>query len=268
MMLRRFVSLVSPRVFHSVCNSTLCAPLSTTSTPSTISDPLTERLSVFGAYVAECLPKYVQQVRVGHVKELEICIHPDGVVPVLSFLKNHHNAQFVSLADITAVDVPSRKYRFEVVYNLLSLRYNSRIRVLTYTDEVTPIDSSCSVFQASNWYEREVWDMYGVYFADHPDLRRILTDYGFQGHPQRKDFPLSGYTEASQFCYLVMRYDDEYKRVVIEPVELSQEFRKFQFDHAWETFPAFRDPKAGEQAKLLKDEKTPIADEVPKIKAK
>ncbi|KAA3675067.1 NADH dehydrogenase (ubiquinone) Fe-S protein 3 [Paragonimus westermani] len=238
MMLRRFASLASPRA---------------------ISDPLTERLSVFGAYVAECLPKYVQQVRVGHVKELEICIHPDGVVPVLSFLKNHHNAQFVSLADITAIDVPSRKYRFEVVYNLLSLRYNSRIRVLTYTDEVTPIDSSCSVFQASNWYEREVWDMYGVYFADHPDLRRILTDYGFQGHPQRKDFPLSGYTE--------MRYDDEYKRVVIEPVELSQEFRKFQFDHAWETFPAFRDPKAGEQKKLLKDQKSPTADEVPKIKA-
>ncbi|TGZ56431.1 hypothetical protein CRM22_010155 [Opisthorchis felineus] len=240
--------------------ATRASILTTRTTTTAASDPVIERLSAFGAYVAECLPKYVQEVRVGHVKELEICIHPDGVVPVLSFLKNHHNAQFVNLSDITAMDVPSRQYRFEIVYNLLSLRYNSRIRVLTYTDEVTPIDTSCSVFQASNWYEREVWDMYGVYFADHPDLRRILTDYGFQGHPQRKDFPLSGYTE--------MRFDDEYKRVVIEPVELTQEFRKFEFKSPWETFPAFRDPSEANKAKLLEDKKDDQVAEKPKIKGK
>ncbi|CAH8621220.1 unnamed protein product [Schistosoma mattheei] len=192
-----------------------------------------KRLSSFGVYVGECLPKFVQKVQIGHTKELEICIHPDGVIPVLSFLKCHHSAQFLNLSDITAVDIPSRKYRFQIVYNLLSLRYNSRIRVLTYTDELTPIDSSCSIFQASNWYEREVWDMYGVFFYDHPDLRRILTDYGFIGHPQRRDFPLSGYTEV--------RFDDQYYRVVIEPVELAQEFRRFEFNSPWEAFPAFRD---------------------------
>lgn len=116
----------------------------------------------------------------------------------MSFLRNNHNAQFGALIDITALDVPSRPFRFEVVYNLLSLRYNSRCRVRTYTDELTPISSLCDLYQAANWYEREVWDMYGVFFSDHPDLRRILTDYGFQGHPQRKDFPLSGYTEVGQ----------------------------------------------------------------------
>ncbi|THD26507.1 NADH dehydrogenase ubiquinone Fe-S protein 3, partial [Fasciola hepatica] len=238
-------------------------------------DPVVDKLTKFGAYVADCLPKYVQKVRIGHVKELEICIHPDGIVPVLSFLKNHHNAQFVSVADITAMDVPTRPYRFEIVYNLLSLRYNSRIRVLTYTDELTPIDSSCGVFQASNWYEREIWDMYGVFFADHPDLRRILTDYGFRGHPQRKDFPLTGYTEAS-FSFIIhldcstMRYDDEYKRVVIEPVELSQEFRKFDFNDPWETFPAFRDPQANaDKAKLLRSEKPSVSEgDQPKLKEK
>ncbi|VDM01446.1 unnamed protein product [Schistocephalus solidus] len=198
-----------------------------------IADSKVEKLSKFGLYVAACLPKYVQKVEIGHVKELDILIHPDGIIPVISFLRNHQNAQFASLVDITAIDVPSRPFRFEVIYNLLSLRYNSRARVRTYTDELTPISSICDLYQAANWFEREVWDMYGVFFSDHPDLRRILTDYGFQGHPQRKDFPLSGFTE--------MRYDEELKRVVIEPVELAQEFRKFEFNSPWESFPKFRD---------------------------
>ncbi|CAL1270219.1 unnamed protein product [Larinioides sclopetarius] len=159
-------------------------------------------------------------------------ISPDGVIPVLTFLKDHHLAQFESLVDIAGVDVPTREYRFEIVYNLLSLRYNARIRVKTYTDELTPIDSACDVYKAANWYEREIWDMFGVYFANHPDLRRILTDYGFEGHPFRKDFPLSGYVEV--------RYDDEVKRVVVEPLELAQEFRKFDLAGPWEQFPAFR----------------------------
>merc|ERR1719483_1989701 len=156
----------------------------------------------------------------------------------MTFLKNHHNAQFGSMADIAGVDIPSRANRFEIVYNLLSFRFNSRIRVKTYTDELTPIDSVNDIFKAANWNEREVWDMYGVYFANHPDLRRILTDYGFEGHPLRKDFPLSGYTEV--------RYDDEIKRVVVEPIELTQEFRKFEANTPWETFPKFRQVEGGE----------------------
>ncbi|KAM9290031.1 NADH dehydrogenase [ubiquinone] iron-sulfur protein 3, mitochondrial [Cariama cristata] len=191
-----------------------------------------KQLCAFGEYVAEILPKYIQQVQVTCFNELELLIHPDGIIPVLTFLRDHTNAQFKSLADLTAVDVPSRQYRFELVYNLLSLRFNSRIRVKTYTDELTPVDSAVSVHKAANWYEREVWDMYGVFFANHPDLRRILTDYGFEGHPFRKDFPLSGYVEV--------RYDDEVKRVVAEPVELSQEFRKFDLNSPWEAFPAYR----------------------------
>ncbi|KAH8322918.1 NADH dehydrogenase [ubiquinone] iron-sulfur protein 3, mitochondrial [Drosophila kikkawai] len=189
-------------------------------------------LSDFGRYVAECLPKYVQKVQLTAGDELEVLIAPEGVVPVLQFLKDHHQAQFTNLVDIAGVDVPCRKHRFEVVYNLLSLRYNSRVRVKTYTDELTPLDSACEVHKAANWYEREIWDMYGVFFANHPDLRRILTDYGFEGHPQRRDFPLSGYVE--------LRYDDEKKRVVCEPLELAQEFRKFDLSAPWEQFPNFR----------------------------
>ncbi|XP_029438127.1 NADH dehydrogenase [ubiquinone] iron-sulfur protein 3, mitochondrial [Rhinatrema bivittatum] len=208
-----------------------------------------KQLSVFGEYVAEILPKYVQQVQVTCFNELEIMIHPDGIVPVLTFLRDHTNAQFKSLADLAAVDIPTRLNRFEIVYNLLSLRFNSRIRIKTYTDELTPIESVVSVHQAANWYEREVWDMFGVFFANHPDLRRILTDYGFEGHPFRKDFPLSGYVEV--------RYDDEVKRVVAEPVELSQEFRKFDLSSPWETFPAHRE--GTEDLKLEEGDKKPEA---------
>merc|ERR1719158_1105792 len=155
-------------------------------------DPIAKQnLTDFGQYVAECMPKYVQKVQLTAGDELEILIAPSGVIPVMSFLKNHHNAQFGSMVDICGVDIPSRANRFEIVYNLLSLRFNSRIRVKTYTDELTPVDSVNDVFKAANWNEREVWDMYGVYFSNHPDLRRILTDYGFEGHPLRKDFPLS-----------------------------------------------------------------------------
>jgi NADH dehydrogenase (ubiquinone) Fe-S protein 3 len=201
----------------------------------------------FGQYVGQCLPKYVQKVQVTNGDELEIMIHPDGVIPVLMFLKNHTNAQFTSIADITAVDVPSRQYRFELVYNLLSIRFNQRVRVKTYTDELTPIQSCTSLFHGANWYEREVWDMYGVFFANHPDLRRILTDYGFEGHPFRKDFPLVGYVEV--------RYDDEVKRVIAEPVELIQEWRKFDLGNPWESFPAFHPKPEEVPIKKLEDGK-------------
>ena len=124
------------------------------------------------------------------------------------------------VADITAVDYPTRNNRFEIVYNLLSVRHNSRIRVKTYADEATPVPSICSLYDGANWYEREVYDLYGVLFVGHPDLRRLMTDYGFDGHPLRKDFPLTGYTE--------IRYDEEKKRIVVEPLELTQAFRNFE----------------------------------------
>ncbi|XP_006897371.1 PREDICTED: NADH dehydrogenase [ubiquinone] iron-sulfur protein 3, mitochondrial-like, partial [Elephantulus edwardii] len=190
---------------------------------------------------------HVQQVQVTCFNELEIYIHPDGIIPELTFLRDHTNAQFRSLADLTAVDIPTRKNRFEIVYNLLSLSFNPRIRVKTYTDELPPIESTVPVYKAANWYEREIWDMFGVFFANHPDLRRILTDYGFEGHPFRKDFPLSGYVD--------LRYDDEVKRVVAEPVELAKEFRKFDLNSPWEAFPAYR--QLPESPKLEAGDKKP-----------
>lgn len=192
-----------------------------------------DRLKDFGRYVSECLPKYIQKVQIVNKDELELLIAPSGVFPIVAFLRCHHNAQFNNIVDITALDVPNRQYRFEVVYHFLSLVYNSRIRVKTYTDELSPLDSITEEFKGAEWYEREIWDMFGVYFDRHPDLRRILTDYGFEGHPLRKDFPLSGYMEV--------RYDDEKKRVVAEPLELTQEFRKFDLSAPWEQFPNFRD---------------------------
>jgi len=210
-----------------------------------------QNLTDFGQYVAECMPKYVQKVQLTAGDELEVLIDPTGIVPVISFLKNHHNGQFSVLADIAGMDVPTRKYRFEIIYNLLSLRYNSRIRVKTYTDELTPIDSLCPVFEAANWYEREIWDMYGVFFTNHPDLRRILTDYGFQGHPLRKDFPLTGYYEV--------RYDDELQRIVQEPVELAQEYRKFDLAAPWEQFPNFRETNPAQEEVPLVEPPPPAA---------
>jgi len=198
-----------------------------------------------------------------------LCVHSP-----IRFLRDHTQSQFKQVLDVCGVDYPTKPFRFEVVYNLLSHRYNARIRVKTYCDEVTPVPSVTPLFFGADWFEREAWDMYGIFFTGHPDLRRILTDYGFEGHPLRKvriqrplqstethsflnvailpqpmkpathlplfllffflvvvffflqDFPLSGYVEV--------RYDDEQKRVVAEPVELSQEFRKFDLHSPWE----------------------------------
>ena len=145
---------------------------------------------------------------------------------MLTFLRDDANCQFKLLMDVCGVDYPDRDERFDVVYNLLSLKLNQRVRVKVTTDEDTPVPSVTGVFRSANWYEREAWDLYGIFFSDHPDLRRILTDYGFEGHPLRKDFPLTGYVEV--------RYDDEQKRVVYEPVKLTQEFRTFDFLSPWE----------------------------------
>jgi NADH-quinone oxidoreductase subunit C len=158
--------------------------------------------------------------------ELIITVQRASIVRVMTFLRDDANCQFKQLIDLCGADYPSREERFEVVYNLLSLKHNLRIRVKVSTDEDTPVPSLAEVYSAAPWFERETWDLYGIFFSDHPDLRRILTDYGFEGHPLRKDFPLTGYVE--------LRYDDEQKRVVYEPVKLTQDFRSFDFLSPWE----------------------------------
>ncbi|KIJ45758.1 hypothetical protein M422DRAFT_166598, partial [Sphaerobolus stellatus SS14] len=187
----------------------------------------TLKLHTYGSYLLQCLPKYVQQFSVLR-DELTLHICPSGVVPVLTFLRDHGQCQFKGCMDVSGADYPSREKRFEIVYHLLSTRYASRIRVKTYAGEVDAVPSAVPVYRAADWYvyEREIWDLYGVYFENHPDLRRILTDYGFEGHPLRKDFPLTGYTEV--------RYDEERKRVVYEPLQLTQAFRNFESSSPWE----------------------------------
>ena len=156
---------------------------------------------------------------------------PEHLPWLLAFLRDDGECRFQQLIDISGVDYPERPQRFEVVYQLLSLSHNRRLRVKVATDEATPLPSVIPVFSSAGWYEREVYDMYGVRFSDHPDLRRILTDYGFDGHPQRKDFPLTGYVE--------LRYDEVQKRVVYEPVKLNQAYRSFDFLSPWEGTPDY-----------------------------
>lgn len=158
--------------------------------------------------------------------DLAIIVGRDDIVEVLTRLRDSSTLDFNCFIDLCGVDFPSRPERFEVVYHLLSMSQNARIRIKITTDEDTPVPSIVDVFPAANWYEREAFDMYGVFFNGHPDLRRILTDYGFEGYPLRKDFPLSGFVEV--------RYDDEQKRVVYEPVKLLQDFRNFDFLSPWE----------------------------------
>jgi NADH-quinone oxidoreductase subunit C len=158
--------------------------------------------------------------------EQTLTVAPVDIAEILTYLRDDPKCQFAVLIDICGVDYPEREKRFEVVYHLLSPRLNQRIRVKTSTDEATPIASVNDIFPAANWYEREAYDMYGIRFTGHPDLRRLLTDYGFQGYPLRKDFPLTGFVEV--------RYDDDAKRVVYEPVKLNQEFRNFDFESPWE----------------------------------
>lgn len=202
--------------------------------------PQLDRQIRFLSSVVEMLPAAITAARIhkGHTVyggELVLDVDPQNTVPVLQFLKNHTNAQFKCFIDATAVDYPEAHERFRVVYNLLSVKYNSRIRVQTHVDEVTTLESATKLFRGADWFEREIWDMYGVFFHSHPDMRRILTDYGFEGHPQRKDFPLSGYVEV--------RYDDTEKRVVTEPVEIAQEYRSFDYSSPWEAFPEARTSK-------------------------
>ena len=198
-------------------------------------DVVAQHFDGLADYLIKVVPKWIQFAVAGPAQsnddhnELTLYTTADALLPLMRFLRDHVNTQFKCLIDVTAVDFPERPARFEVVYHLLSPRWNNRLRVKVCVDEVTPVPSVVSVWPAANWFEREAWDMFGVFFKDHPDMRRILTDYGFTGHPLRKDFPLSGYTEV--------RYDYAKKRVVSEPLELTQEFRYFDFQSPWDTLP-------------------------------
>jgi NADH-quinone oxidoreductase subunit C len=182
-------------------------------------------LNALGASIAAALPQEVTGHRVA-LGELTVHAGAEHLPAVLRRLRDDPAFGFFGFIDLCGVDYPSRDKRFDVVVHLLSPRHNRRIRVKVQTDEATPVPSSIEVFPAANWYEREAYDLYGILFSGHPDLRRILTDYGFEGHPLRKDFPLTGFVEV--------RYDDEQKRVVYEPVRLPQEFRQFDFLSPWE----------------------------------
>jgi NADH-quinone oxidoreductase subunit C len=184
-----------------------------------------QALKELGKYVQDTLGDAVTgtTMRLG---ELSIEINRDDVLKVIKFLRDDVNCQFLTLLDVCGVDYPEDDERFEIVYHMLSMTHNNRIRIKLRTDEDTPVASVTSLFSSANWWEREIWDLFGVAFIDHPDLRRILTDYGFEGHPLRKDFPLTGYVEV--------RYDDAQKRIVYEPVKLTQEFRSFDFLSPWE----------------------------------
>ncbi|HEY3776443.1 MAG TPA: NADH-quinone oxidoreductase subunit C [Rhizomicrobium sp.] len=182
-------------------------------------------LEEFGRTVATALEGAVEG-QSNALGELTLDVARGGVLRVLGYLRDDPGCEFKVLIDITGVDWPRRECRFDVVYHLLSLSKNRRIRVKLQTDENTPVPSCVGLFPAADWFERETFDMYGIAFSDHPDLRRLLTDYGFSGYPLRKDFPLTGYVE--------LRYDEEQKRVVYRPVDLVQEFRDFDFMSPWE----------------------------------
>jgi NADH-quinone oxidoreductase subunit C len=183
-------------------------------------------LQELGAYIEKNLPDGIKTVIEYRRGDLVLGVAAKDIILVLTMLRDDPRCQFRQLLDVCGVDFPEREKRFDVVYNLLSLKCNHRIRVVVRVGEEMLVPSVHMVFSSAGWYERETWDMYGVYFSGHPDLRRILTDYGFEGHPQRKDFPLTGYVEV--------RYDEEKKRVVYEPVKLDQEFRNFDFESPWE----------------------------------
>ncbi|MHC5230613.1 NADH-quinone oxidoreductase subunit C [Brucella sp. LJL56] len=184
-----------------------------------------EALGELSGYIKERLGDAIEEAKLAY-GELTLSVPAASIISVLTFLRDDVQCQFVNLTDISGVDYPQRAKRFDVVYQLMSPRQNQRIRIKVQADEDTLVPSAVSVFVGAEWFEREAYDMYGILFSGHPDLRRILTDYGFEGHPLRKDFPLTGFVEV--------RYNDELKRVVYEPVQLRQEFRNFDFLSPWE----------------------------------
>jgi NADH-quinone oxidoreductase subunit C len=199
-----------------------------------------ETLQRLGETIADALGGSVIDRKIER-GELTVTVAAADIVKVVTFLRDDERCRFVGIIDVTAVDWPSREKRFDVVYHFLSPTKNARVRVKVETDEATAVPSIIDVFPGANWYERETYDLYGVLFTGHPDLRRILTDYGFQGHPLRKDFPLTGFVEV--------RWDDEQKRVVYDKVRLAQEFRNFDFLSPWEgtDYVVPGDEKAGQK---------------------
>ena len=206
-------------------------------------------LEALAEHVAAALPGAVLGSEIRH-GELACRVAREALSRVLTFLRDDPQCRFTVLCDICGADYPDRPERFDVVYNLLSIAHNRRIRVKLSTDEESPVASAVALFSAAGWWERETYDLFGIYFEDHPDLRRILTDYGFDGHPLRKDFPLTGYVEV--------RYDEDQKRVVYEPVRLKQEFRSFDFLSPWEGMDKVLpgDEKAS-PAEAVKESKAP-----------
>jgi NADH-quinone oxidoreductase subunit C len=198
----------------------------------------TENLVDLAAHIEARMPDAVRSTQI-IVGELTVLAEREHILPLLRFLRDDQQCNFETLIDICGVDYPERNERFEVVYHLLSMRMNHRVRVRIRADEETAVASSVAIWPAANWFEREAFDMYGIQFSEHPDLRRILTDYGFEGFPLRKDFPLTGHYEV--------RYDDLEKRVIYEPVKLVQEYRNFDFLSPWEgmTSEIPGDEKAG-----------------------
>ena len=188
-------------------------------------DEKIQALQELGGYIQSQIPNDVLEYWTANC-ELNVTVRSEGIARTLKFLRQDSNCLFEMLVDVCGVDYPERPERFEVVYNLLSLRHNQRVRVKLTVDEGVAVPSVHDIFPSASWFERECWDMYGIFFSGHPDLRRLLTDYGFDGHPFRKDFPLTGYVEV--------RYDDEERRVVYEPVKLTQAFRSFDFLSPWE----------------------------------
>ncbi|THF59688.1 NADH-quinone oxidoreductase subunit C [Ollibium composti] len=186
---------------------------------------MSEALSGLAAHLREKLGEAVLDSVVAY-GELTVQVAPADIVKAATFLRDDAKCRFVSIIDVSGADYPYRDQRFDVVYHLLSPTKNLRIRLKVHADEETVVPSVTGVWPGADWFERETYDLYGVLFSGHPDLRRILTDYGFEGHPLRKDFPLTGFVEV--------RYDDEAKRVIYEPVELKQEFRNFDFLSPWE----------------------------------
>jgi NADH-quinone oxidoreductase subunit C len=193
-------------------------------------------------YIRAALGDHLIDVETIH-GELVVRVGRGSLLRVMGILRDDTNCLFKQLMDIAGVDYPDREERFEVVYNLLSLKMNQRIRVKVTTDEDNPVPSVTGIWSTAGWFEREAWDLFGIYFANHPDLRRLLTDYGFEGHPLRKDFPLTGYVEV--------RWDDEQKRVVYEPVRLTQDFRTFDFMSPWEGMTAMQELPGDEKARRI-----------------
>jgi NADH-quinone oxidoreductase subunit C len=186
---------------------------------------MNEALAEMVELIRAALPSKILSLDVA-LGEITMSVEAADIVPVLRTLRDRPNLEFWNIVDVCGVDWPAREKRFDVVYHLLSPRQNARIRIKVETDETTPVPSATAVFPGADWFEREAYDLYGILFTGHPELRRLLTDYGFDGHPLRKDFPLTGFVEV--------RYDDEQKRVVYEPVRLNQEFRNFDFLSPWE----------------------------------